>query len=151
MKNKLSDSKAVRVGAVLFGLLFASMGVMVLLAVLGYLPSRQALTLPAKIVMTLTTGVFIFAGVGILLFGIGATRVAAKTAAFALLFFLLTFNWIAFGPGERSFSRKIGSNFTATSATKISETEGRIVFGVFAGLMDLLLIYGFVRAKKSKS
>lgn len=87
-----------------------------------------------------------------LLFGMGINHLAAKAVGLSLLFFLLTFNWIAFGPGERNFTRKTQSDLTGTTTTsRISNTEGRLVFGVIVGLVDLLLVYAIVKVKRHKA
>lgn len=140
-----------RAGAFLFGLFFCSMGLIALLGVYGYLPAQQSFGWSAKVMATLGTGVFLCAGIGMLLFALGMNDTAAKSAGFALLFFLLTFNWIAFGPGERNFTRTTRSTFTPTSTHRASEAEGRTVFGIVTGLLDLLVIYGFVSARRYKS
>jgi hypothetical protein len=54
------------------------------------------------------------------------------------------FNWVAFGPGPRHFSGGISIPFVAISSRQ-SEWSGRVAFGIAAGLMDLLLVWGIVR------
>lgn len=49
------------------------------------------------------------------------------------------FNWVAFGSGERHFSGTT-SIFGVGRPSKISETEGRVAFGVFAVLIDVFFI-----------
>jgi len=151
VQSSQSNSKAIRIGALLFGVAFSSIGLIILLSIYGYLPSKQEIPFSAKIMTTLSAGVFVFAGMGMVLFSAGTTRLAAQAGGLSLLFFLLTFNWIAFGPGDRNFNRKIRSDLTGTSVTKVSQIEGRIVFGLVAGLMDLLLIYGLILAKQHKT
>ncbi|MGH7772342.1 MAG: hypothetical protein ACREQA_08890 [Candidatus Binatia bacterium] len=51
-------------------------------------------------------------------------------------------NWIAFGPGERQFSGTISLPFSAYSS-KASELSGRIAFGIFAGILDVVIL-GFL-------
>lgn len=100
---------------------------------------------------TLGACVFIFTGIGLMLFSLGVTQTAAKAGVAALFFFLLTFNWIAFGPGERHFTRKISSSFATTSVSKPSEMEEKVVFGIIAGLMDLLVLYGLLKSRSRKT
>jgi hypothetical protein len=54
------------------------------------------------------------------------------------------FNWIAFGPGPRSFSGGISIPFVAISGPQ-SEWSGRVAFGLAAGLIDLFLLWVIVR------
>lgn len=60
-----------------------------------------------------------------------------------LLSFASVFNWVAFGPGERLFTSRSGigsgSAHMAHSAPA-DELTGRIMFGIFAVLLDLLIL-----------
>lgn len=151
MQSRPSNTIAIRLGALLAGALFTAMGVLVVLTVLGYLPSAKDFAWSARVMAMLGAATFVFAVLGMLLFGAGANRLAPLAAGLALLCFLLTFNWIAFGPGERDFTRKTQSSFSATTVSQVSETEGRLVFGVITGLVDLLIVYGFVSARRRRN
>lgn len=150
MPNSPTDSKLIRIAASLFGLPFIAFGVLAALVAFGYVPSSRILSLSSQLTTALASGVFIFAGAAMLLFGFRRTSLAARSVAISLLFFLIAFNWIAFGPGERNFTRKTSSSFTNTTSSRVSETEGRVAFGVFAGLMDLLLVYGLAKSSRNK-
>ena len=52
--------------------------------------------------------------------------------------FALVFNWVAFGPGEREFTTSVNGFVVENSG----EIFGRSVFGFFAVLVDLWLVYG---------
>ncbi|MCF7822429.1 MAG: hypothetical protein K9M17_08340 [Mariprofundaceae bacterium] len=52
--------------------------------------------------------------------------------------FALVFNWVAFGPGEREFTTSVNDIVVGNSG----ERSGRIVFGFFAVLIDLWLVWG---------
>ena len=144
-------SRAGRILAVPFGLCFAALGTVALLSVLGLLESKAPLTTAYQVFGACASVVFIAAGLGIVLFGLGFPRVAAKAGGVALLAFLLAFNWIAFGPGERTFTRKLSSSLTAPSVSQVPEWEGRTVFGIVALLMDAVLVYGVVKGRRSSS
>jgi hypothetical protein len=150
MRGSPSGSKILRAGAAIFGAVCAGMGLVVLASVSGCLPTPKSFTFPKQVMAILGAGVFVSAGLGMLLFGLGAKAAAARLGVIALLVFVVTFNWIAFGPGERNFTRKIGSRFTQTRTFQASEIEGRAVFGIVAGVMDLLVIYGLIKAKRHK-
>lgn len=94
--------------------------------------------------------VFGAAGLAMVAFGLARAGAAGRIAACALLAFVVTFNWIAFAPGERSFERKTSSSFSALERKAVSESEGRTVFGVVALLMDALIVYGFVAQHRRK-
>lgn len=144
-------SRIGRILAVPFGLCFAALGTVALLSVLGVLPSKVPPTAAYRVFGLCASTVFIAAGLGIVLFGLGFQRVAAKAGGVALLAFLLAFNWIAFGPGQRTFTRRLSSSFTAPSVSQVPEWEGRAVFGIVALLMDALLVYGVVKGRRSSS
>ena len=54
------------------------------------------------------------------------------------------FNWVAFGPGPRSFSGGISIPFVSIFGPQ-SEWSGRVAFGLAAGLIDLFLVWVIVR------
>lgn len=56
------------------------------------------------------------------------------------LSFVIMFNWVAFGPGEREFSGGISIPFLSVNFSNANEIIGRIVFGIPSLLMDLFLI-----------
>ena len=66
-----------------------------------------------------------------------------------MVLFVAPFHWIAFGPGERSFSSSTsmgGVNLTQRGG----ETSGRLAFGLGAILMDIFsvfILYRIVRGK----
>jgi hypothetical protein len=86
---------------------------------------------------------FVSLGLNLLLEGMEALRRFRGWLGFAFLVsFASVFNWIAFGPGERQFSSRssFGSGGVGvTTAAESGELGGRIAFGVFAVLMNLLI------------
>ena len=101
----------------------------------------------------LAGAVFTGAGLGLL-----CSRLIPKVAAFcggiAFCAFLGLFNWIAFGPGDRDFRRSVTSSGGGASPGRqvaVSETEGRLVFGLFAGTLDALILFGLYRGLKRRS
>lgn len=87
--------------------------------------------------------VFLSGGLWLLLVRV-ARGLAGAFGVTAFLSFVLLFNWIAFGPGERHFTSKTSTTIGMAAHQDVSETEGRVVFGIFAGAMDLLIAYGMV-------
>lgn len=53
-------------------------------------------------------------------------------------------NWIAFGLGERRFGGMLGVPFLAVSSA-VSETAGRVAFGIAAVLLDAVFVWVVVR------
>ena len=147
MTNTPAAARITRILAIPFGLCFAALGTVALLSVLGVLSAGVPTTLAYPVFGACASTVFSAAGLGIALFGLGLPRIAAKSGGLALLLFLATFNWIAFGPGERTFMSRTSSSFSATTVRPATELEGRIVFGIVALLMDSILIYGLVKGR----
>jgi hypothetical protein len=91
--------------------------------------------------------VFLLAGIAMLCFR-RSRRLAAGCALATLLVFIPSFNWIAFGPGERQFTRSLGLGTSASTQVErgaVPEIEGRAVFGLLALGLDALLIAGLYR------
>jgi len=57
-------------------------------------------------------------------------------------------NWIAFGPGERRFGGMLGLPFLAVSSA-VSETTGRVAFGIGAVLLDVVFVWIVVRGLRA--
>jgi len=87
-----------------------------------------------------------FAAMGLILLldGVAALRRLRGWLALAFLVsFASVFNWVAFGPGERHFTThtSVGSGaMGVTTVAEGSEISGRLAFGVFAVLLNLLIV-----------
>ncbi len=57
------------------------------------------------------------------------------------LFFLILFNWVAFGPGEREFSISVSIPFVSADFERGNEILGRLFFGIPTFLVDLVVVY----------
>ncbi len=114
--------------------------------VFGWIPMQPSSSPTPLWVVVAGAMFFFFAGVLILL--IESERWAWLRNLVMWLFvccLAVVFNWVAFGEGERHFSGSSSfMGFTSSAAT--GETEGRIVFGFFAVLMDLLVLLVPLRA-----
>jgi hypothetical protein len=71
-------------------------------------------------------------------------RMRGFLASLAVSALAVVFNWVAFGPGERKFSATLSLGTFVTAAPS-SENAGRAVFGLFAVLVGLLALWGWVR------
>jgi uncharacterized protein DUF3592 len=126
------DAGSVSQGPAL-GLIIAAMGAALTGAVVY--TALQANPLTADHLMGVPAGLmFVFAG---LLMALPPDDVRWRNllATLVVTCFALTFDWVAFGPGERRFSGSIGGfGFIP------SELTGRAAFGVFALILDAVAI-----------
>lgn len=87
-----------------------------------------------------------FLSLGLVVMLDGVTMLEKVRGWLGLMFFLSfasIFNWVAFGPGERHFTVRTGFGSGAAHMSTSSpgdELTGRIMFGLFAILLDLLLL-----------
>lgn len=129
----------------IMALAFFAFGVFMLGFVFGWIPHRPSRTPTPDYVSAGAAMMFIFAGLMILL--IENERLAWLRNVVIWLFVVclaIPFNWVAFGEGERQFSGSTSFlGFVSNSAA--GETEGRIVFGFFAVLMDLVVVLAPLR------
>lgn len=132
------------------GAIFMAFGLFVYVALLGLMPGKPLVfNVPTAVIWLIAT-VFFCAGIGIAVYRF-LPGFAGACGFISLLAFIAVFNWIAFGPGERSFTRtsSMGSgNVTITKKSSTSEIEGRIVFGLVAGFFDVLLLFGLYKSIK---
>ena len=116
-------------GAPVLGIVVAAMGLLV--AGEGVYGARHADPFSFDPLMAVPAGfMFVFAGV---LLGLPPdSRWRDLVATLLITCFALTFDWVAFGPGERQFSGGFG--------LLSNEWVGRTLFGAFAVLLDVLAI-----------
>ena len=89
--------------------------------------------------MAVPTGlIFVFAGVLVVL-PPQYTKAKDLLATLLITCFAITFDWVAFGPGERQFTGNAnGVDFVP------SEVMGRAAFGVFAAILDIWAVVMWV-------
>jgi len=97
--------------------------------------------------------VFILAGVMILLAGHDGLAWLNNPVIWLFVVCLaVPFNWVAFGEGERHFTSR-STVMGATSSGAEAESEGRMIFGIIAVVIDLVVmlvpLYA-LRKKRSK-
>ena len=115
------------------GLLFAAMGLWISgFAIYSGIYAADAVQ--ANAYMGLPAGLmFVFAGA--LLALPPESKWRSLLATLVITCFAVTFDWIAFGPGERKFTGSImGVGFVS------GELSGRIAFGFFAILLDIFAV-----------
>jgi len=138
---------------VLFGgVMMSLVGGMLAATLLGYFPMPISGVKAPLWVLWATAMVFLCAGLAMLVSRI-ATVISGWLALVSVLCFVFIFNWIAFGPGERSFTVRSSLSSVSVSKTEsgpASETGGRIVFGIFAGAMDALIGYGLIVSLRNR-
>ena len=109
----------------------------------GIIPSDEAKFNAPHWVVGACGGVFMLAGIMILV-PPAMLRVQYFFGAVLLSMFASVFGWIAFGPGEREFSGSMSVG-VITSTAQPSASSGRIVFGIAAVLIGLVAAYAWVR------
>lgn len=108
--------------------------------VFGWLTPKGKEDAPLWVIASVAT---FFALCGILILLMGSTRLAWLRNLVSWLFLVtlaLPFNWVAFGEGARHFSSSLSVGTVLVSNGASGEREGRIVFGIFAVLMDLMVL-----------
>jgi len=136
----------------LFGGAFTAVGLLIYALLLsGILTQPDAMKVPAVILWLIGTVMF-SAGLGMM-----CLRFMPKFAGFCtqitLYAFIAVFNWVAFGPGERQFTTRTsasGPGISYSTKQPVSETTGRLVFGIFAGAMDAVILFGLYKALKRR-
>jgi hypothetical protein len=127
----------------LFGPVMLAAGVLELVAAFGLI-GFDASRLHAPLWLLGALGVaFISVAPVLMLDGIEALKRLKGWLALVFLVSLASiFHWVAFGPGERHFTTRTSVAFGAGGVMTASdghESGGRIAFGVFAALLDLLI------------
>ena len=127
----------------LFGPVMLAAGGLGLAAACGLIPLGPSRTnVPMWIIGAIGLS-FASLGFVLLLDGIEALRRVRGWLAFTFLVsFASIFNWVAFGPGERHFTTRTSVGSGAVGVTTVAEGGefgGRLAFGVFAVLLDLLI------------
>jgi Protein of unknown function (DUF3592) len=128
-----ADAGSVSRGGPAMGLLFAAMGLWISgFAIYSGIHAADAVQ--ANAYMGLPAGLmFVFAGA--LLALPPESKWRSLLATLVITCFAVTFDWIAFGPGERKFTGSImGVGFMS------GESMGRIAFGFFAILLDIFAV-----------
>ncbi|MBI5210037.1 MAG: tetratricopeptide repeat protein [Elusimicrobia bacterium] len=110
---------------------------------LGWLPVDKSRAEAPSWVVGTAGCVFLFGGLTALV-PPGFARLQHFFGTLAVTALALTFDWVAFGPGERTFS---GSTTIGglSRTSHVGQTGGRVVFGVFAILIDCMAALGWYR------
>lgn len=112
------------------------MGVIFFLAG-SFIPFAQPASGMPHWILYATGGLFIFGGITLLLVRLENKIYAKTVGASGLLLFLLIFNWVSFGPGDR-----IGT-FSTPFATH-NGINVKTGFGVFTVFIDLIMLMGII-------
>jgi hypothetical protein len=87
----------------------------------------------------------VFAAAGLLLaFPAASPELKSICGTLLVTGFAVTFDWIAFGPGERHFSGSVGSAGISVSSPA-NDLTGRIMFGIGAVALDALAVVFWVK------
>jgi hypothetical protein len=135
-------------------LVVGGMGAFVVLAALGIIPASEESFNAPRWVVGLMGLVFMAAGMAVLVNYAGSTGFLSPSLrkmganfliAVLLSGFGLVFSWIAFGPGPREFSGGVSLLFIQVRGLTGGELVGRVVFGVFAVIVDLLALWRWTK------
>jgi len=135
--------------ALVFGPLCIAAGVAILAAATGRVPVSPSPEPLADWWLWAGGAFFVGGGVWLLLVRL-SPLVAMPFGLVALLVFVWVFNWVAFGSGPRHFSTSTSVSGVVVERSNASESEGRLIFGIGAALMDLWLAYVAVRAVRMR-
>jgi hypothetical protein len=130
-------------GRIAIGIALTAMGLAIVVLGVGYLV-QDPRKLASGEVAALPVGVVFAAGGAMLALPERFVRTRALVGALLITAFALTFDWIAFGPGERQFRGGISSGPVVVHMNP-GETPGRVVFGIGAVMMDLVAVLVWVR------
>jgi len=134
------DPNAPHVG---WGIFAASLG-LVIIGVAGYrLATVVQHPKPDDFIVVPAGLMFFFAGV---LMALPAHWARSRSILSALLMtaFAVTFDWVAFGPGERHFSGGFSAGFLGTGFSP-GQLTGRIAFGLFGVVTTVLAVMAWAR------
>jgi hypothetical protein len=145
--NRLSPRGTIVVGAFSMGV-----GLLIVLMSADVIPTDESKFHAPRWVASACGLMFVLAGVALAAFSApGAPEGAGRTTWRSFLLgggivalMAAVSNWIAFGPGERRFGGTISVPFGAVSGPA-GEWSGRLVFGIGAALVDLLLVWMVAR------
>ena len=133
------------------GALCALMGLVILLVALRIIPADEAKFHAPHWVVGAAGLMFFLAGLAILTGPPPGAPEATRTTWRTFLLGLgivgalaAVFNWVAFGPGPRSFGGSVSIPFVSVSGPS-SEWSGRIAFGAVAVLIDAFALWVIVR------
>ena len=133
------------------GTLCALVGLVILLLALRIVPTDESKFHAPHWVVGAAGLVFFLAGIAILTAPPAGAPDAARTTWRSFLLGLgvvgalaAVFNWVAFGPGPRSFGGGISIPFVSVSGPQ-SEWSGRVAFGAGAVLIDAFVLWVIVR------
>ena len=130
-------------GRVAIGLAMTAMGLGIVALGVAYLVQDPRKLVSGE-VAALPAGLVFAAGGAMLALPERLVRTRALVGALLITAFALTFDWIAFGPGERRFSGGFSSGAIGVHLNP-GENLGRVVFGIGAIIMDLLAVLVWVR------
>jgi hypothetical protein len=127
-----------------WGIFCALLGVLVI-GLGGYRALAESADPGPDAVLIVPIGlIFIFAGILIAL-PPGRENLRRFLGALLITAFAMTFDWVAFGPGERNFSGGVSLGALTVGLGRPGEWLGRAAFGIFALIATVAAIVAWVR------
>jgi hypothetical protein len=149
--NRDNSSSLSPAGEWFFALMFWIVGSLVLALAVGWIPAPPERFEAPRWVVGAAGFLFLAGGFVPLAARSGPNSWASRCVGAAVLWPLaLIFNWIAFGAGPRHFPGGWSIGGLGISQGSGSDTGGRIVFGIAAVVLDLIVIAVAVRWMRNK-
>lgn len=126
-----------RGGRIALGVISAVIGFVVIGTAVGT-ATHAAGGFMSDVLLGVPAGLILVLGGALLGFGPGNGRYQRLLSAWLVTCFALTFDWVAFGPGERNFGGGIALGHQA--GVPIGEFFGRAAFGLAAVVLDIFAI-----------
>ncbi len=135
----------------LFGGAFVAVGLLVFALLLSDITTQTGATQSPPFILGLIGTAMFAAGLSIMCSSL-MPKLAGVCNQITLYAVIAAFNWVAFGPGERQFTTRTTLSGPGISHGKkpVSETGGRMVFGIIAGAMDAVVLFGLYKRLKRR-
>jgi hypothetical protein len=128
-----------RGGRIALGFISAAIGLVVIgSAVSAAIHATDPFT--GERVIAVPAGLIFVLGGALVALPPGSRRWRGALSALLVTCFAVTFDWVAFGPGERKFGGGISLGANVGAGFPVGEFIGRAVFGVVAIVLDILAI-----------
>jgi len=128
-----------RGGRIALGFVSAAIGLVVIgTAVSAAIHATDPFT--SERIIAVPAGLIFVLGGALVALPPGSRRWQSVLSALLVTCFAVTFDWVAFGPGERKFGGGISLGLHVGAGFPVGEFIGRAVFGVVAIVLDIFVI-----------
>jgi peptidoglycan/LPS O-acetylase OafA/YrhL len=128
-----------RGGRIALGFISAAIGLVVIgTAVSAAIHATDPFT--SERIIAIPAGLIFVLGGALVALPPGSRRWQSVLSALLVTCFAVTFDWVAFGPGERKFGGGVSLGLHVGAGFPVGEFIGRAVFGVVAIVLDIFAI-----------